>query len=88
MLIPNGELNRLRALASELMATQQLPAMLSNSLLAGYGTGALCSLCGQPINPTEIEYELPGPTPSESGTRLHLWCHTAWQTEIENARMA
>ena len=81
MAIPNSEIERLCARAAEMMAAQQLPTVPSSTILAGYGNGAPCSLCGQPINPTQIEYEIADPS-VHARTRMHLGCHLAWQIEL------
>ena len=86
MPIPNcpfKEFPELRKLAADLMLKHRLPNALPKTLLAGYGDGSACRLCGQPITKTEIEYELTDSTFTRDGTRLHLWCHTAWQMELE-----
>lgn len=42
-------------------------------------------LCAQPITPTQIEYELADGTSEVGDTRLHMWCHAAWQLELAKA---
>ena len=76
------EFPELRKIAADLMLHQRLPLTISKTLLAGYGNGCVCRLCGQPITHIEIEYELADSTLTREGIRLHLWCHTAWQTEL------
>jgi hypothetical protein len=83
MSIPNGELEKLRERAAAMIATQQLPTAACTTILAGHGTGALCGLCGQPVNPTQIQYEL-ADSRGSVGTRMHLWCHQAWCMELAN----
>jgi hypothetical protein len=42
-------------------------------IYAGYGSGAVCDACGDPIRPAQVEYELN--YPEEHRTfRLHLGC--------------
>jgi len=47
---------------------------------AGYGSGAVCRLCEQPIDHDHIGYEV---TDARDGSSLlfHLTCHRAWQLE-------
>jgi hypothetical protein len=83
MPIPESEFQQLRKRAAELMLTHRLPvAIVSKTILAGYGDGSACCLCGQPITPTQVEYELTDDTSNGDGTRLHIWCHAAWQMEL------
>lgn len=76
------EFPELRKIAADLMLKHRLPITVSKTLLAGYGNGFLCRLCGRPITHTEIEYELTDSTFTREGIRLHLWCHAAWQMEL------
>jgi hypothetical protein len=85
MPIPNGpfkEFPELRKLAADLMQHRRLPITTSKTLFAGYGDGSACRLCAQPITKTDIEYELTDDSFTRHGTRLHLWCHHAWQMEL------
>jgi hypothetical protein len=44
----------------------------------GYGRGACCDACGDPIHPAQVEYELN--YPGERRTfRLHLGCAGLWE---------
>jgi hypothetical protein len=63
--------------AREYIASGRLPSTVPKSLGAGPGTGATCGLCGQPIEPNQVEYELKG----DGGERFrfHLQCHAIWQ---------
>ena len=74
--LPESEL-RSRAVAH--IEDGRLPVMLSAHIHAGYGEGAQCALCDQPIAPDKIEYDVTLP----AGERLHfhLACHLAWQRE-------
>jgi hypothetical protein len=82
MPIPDGEFQELRKLAAELILQHRLPVTTSNTILAGYGNGSACCLCTQPLTRTQIEYELTDATFTREGVRLHLWCHAAWQMEL------
>ena len=61
--------------AREFIASGRLPSTVPKSVGAGPGTGAACDLCGQSIEPNQVEYELKG-----NGTfRFHMQCHAIWQ---------
>ena len=51
---------------------------------AGQGCGAPCMVCDQPINDTELEYELevaPGAASKRAqGHHIHIGCFWAWET--------
>lgn len=63
--------------AREHIASGRLPSTVPKSLGAGRGTGATCSLCGQQIEPNQVEYELKG-NGGETFT-FHMQCHAIWQ---------
>jgi hypothetical protein len=49
-----------------------------DKIYAGYGSGAACDACGDPIQPAQVEYELN--YPDEHRTfRLHLGCAGLWE---------
>ena len=49
---------------------------------AGHGTGALCSLCGQPISAEDIEYEVElAPEADSRGLQFHVECYRVWETQ-------
>ena len=70
--------NELRARARTLMEHGELPAETPSSTYGGYGSGERCSLCGEPIARTEVEYEV---AYSNDAYRFHFLCHAAWQLE-------
>ena len=49
---------------------------------AGRGTRTHCAACGEPIGPTEIEFE--AELPSGLTLRLHRQCHEVWREECES----
>ena len=56
------ELN-IRARVREMVETGQLPCEESGKVWAGRGNGTHCAACGEPIESTQIEFEVPlGPT--------------------------
>jgi len=58
----------------------RLPLMLPTRINAGYGTGAQCDLCDQPISATRVEYEV---FDQRTGRHFyfHVACHSLWQCE-------
>jgi len=51
---------------------------------AGRGTGVLCSLCGTPIKPQDIEYEVELVSPGAGGSRglqFHFNCYRVWESQ-------
>jgi hypothetical protein len=49
----------------------------ADKIYAGYGSGATCDACGDPIQPTRVEYALN--YPDEARTfRLYLDCADLW----------
>jgi hypothetical protein len=49
-----------------------------HKIYAGYGSGATCDACGDPIQPAQVEYELN--YPDEHRTfRLHMGCAGLWE---------
>jgi hypothetical protein len=62
-----------------------LPQVAPARLLAGYGENQPCALCGQPITPTQVEYDVELNYGAERKTlHFHLACHAAWQLEISD----
>ena len=71
----------LRARARELIRDGLLPTTRSAQLSGGEGSGATCSLCGQIIEPAELEIELRVGKPSAVHYFFHAPCHSAWEQE-------
>jgi len=80
---PAKQEQELRTFARERIAKGELPgvpALRERALRmwGGYGTGRLCSLCGEPVQGGQIEFEV------ESGQHsliFHLVCQSVWQLE-------
>lgn len=72
----------LQRTARECLASGRLPRVQSQCIWGGYGRGDICSLCGEPIASSEVEFEVP-PTADGNGTafKFHITCHAAWQLE-------
>jgi hypothetical protein len=61
---------------------QRLPYEDPVRTWAGYGTGALCNLCGIAVNVHDIEYEVELLTQGSVRTlRFHLKCYRIWETQ-------
>jgi hypothetical protein len=76
----------LRRMAREGIRAGRLPAREPQRMWGGPGSGAVCSLCGQPVRQEEVEFELQfmadGPSTEET-YHLHARCLTAWKSERE-----
>jgi hypothetical protein len=72
----------LRARVIRRMEDGRLPLTLPTRINAGYGSGARCDLCDQPIAAHKVEYEI---ADARSGKRLyfHVACHSIWQRECQ-----
>jgi hypothetical protein len=72
----------LQRTARECLASGRLPRMHSQCIWGGYGRGDICSLCGEPIRSTEVEFEVPEPEDARGGgLKFHITCHAIWQME-------
>ena len=73
---------QLHRTARESLANGRLPRMNSQCIWGGYGKGDVCSLCGEPIRSSEVEFEVPEPEHGpRSAFRFHITCHAVWQLE-------
>ena len=72
----------LRALARERIAKGELPGEPSPKVWGGYGTGRPCSLCREPVQRDQIEFEVDG-----AGHVLifHMICQGVWHLECAPA---
>ena len=68
----------LRALARERIANGELPGEPALRMWGGDGTGRLCSLCREPVQPGQIEFEVEGDGHS---LIFHMVCQSVWQLE-------
>lgn len=74
--------------ARELIAAGVLPSTAPDAMFGGFGSEFVCALCGAPILPAEVLYELEyravGAATHPSSRRLvrfHLACHAIWDYE-------
>jgi hypothetical protein len=77
--------------ARELISAGVLPSTAPDAMFGGIGSESVCALCGAPILPAEVLYELEyravGVATHSSSRRLvcfHLTCYAIW--EYERAR--
>ena len=74
--------NELRSRARELIHAGRLPCGRPAKMWGSKGNDLPCSLCGDPIPISDVEYELLYRTSNgEHIYRFHFYCHTAWQLE-------
>jgi len=71
----------LRLRVRQLVKTGEVPCEEPGKTWAGHGTGTHCAACGEPIKPTEVEFETE--LPSGATLRLHRLCHDLWRYECE-----
>jgi hypothetical protein len=72
---------QLRVIARERIAKAELPCEPTSRMWGGYGTGQLCSLCRDPIQPDQIEYEVERMAAGRDNLLFHLVCQSVWQLE-------
>ena len=71
----------IRARIRTMVQTGELPCEESEKVWAGRGSGTHCAACGETIELTQIEFEVPlSPT---TMLRLHRLCHHIWQEECQ-----
>jgi hypothetical protein len=81
--VPSSEFEELRRTAAELINQALLPNGIPANMWGGYGSGKVCCLCNKEIDIRQVEYEVgSGESPAGSTFRFHIWCHTAWQSEV------
>ena len=79
----------LQRTARECLASGRLSRMQSQCIWGGYGRGDTCSLCGEPIRSTEVEFEVPEPEEGAgSAFKFHITCHAVWQLECAEEETA
>jgi hypothetical protein len=60
----------------------RLPVLLSDSIRAGYGSGAKCAGCDQPVTADQIAYDVElARECDELLLTFHFICHGIWQAE-------
>ena len=74
----------LRLRARQEIEKGRLPGSTALSLWGGRGSGQACTVCGDPIEADQVEYEIADACGGEV-FRFHLPCHAAWQFECADA---
>lgn len=72
--------DQLRACARDSINEGRLPLMPAHPVIAGYGSGTLCQLCGHAIERHQVEYEV-SDARNDRALSFHVICHAAWQLE-------
>lgn len=70
----------LRAFIRRRIESGRLPLTLTKTISVGFGAGAACLACDQPIESDQVEYHAFGPRYGVA-LRLHWGCHVLWQLE-------
>ena len=68
---------RLLAKAERAIATGKLPSDIQARIWGGSGSGRPCSLCEEPLQPDQLEFELE--TGDLGDVRFHMDCHRLWE---------
>jgi len=74
----------LRAIARERCARGGLPSVPPARMWVGHGSGKLCSLCDNVIQPQDVEYEYEVQDDLGAAARtcfFHLVCESIWRLE-------
>jgi hypothetical protein len=78
----------LRQKVREAIKTGTLPRSLPERTWGGRGTGACCTICGEPVQRDEVEFELEFARGNGNGgrdnVRVHLRCFAAWEIECQD----
>ena len=78
----------LRSKARAAIRNGKLPAIKPSRTWGGPGSGASCSVCGEPVKSgqmeLEVEYRRDGGNPGVENYYLHVRCFAAWECESQN----
>ncbi len=64
----------------ELIERGRLPPRQTGEIAAGYGSGAACAACDEPIKAEQVEYEIKDWRTS-GRLHFHLACYAVWLLE-------
>ena len=70
---------QIRSLVRKHMRAGELPVIRVLNVAGGYGSGALCCVCGEQIQHSQAEYE--AALTSERTLQFHIKCFALWQLE-------
>ena len=75
----------LREKARQVIQDGKLPRRPPDRTWGGPGVGAPCVICGLPVRPTEMEFEIQfqhdGSNPGLDKFHIHIRCFAAWEFE-------
>lgn len=74
----------IRARIRQMVETGELPCDETGKVWAGRGSGTHCAACGEPIEASQIEFEVP--LGASTVLRLHRVCHHIWLEECQPLR--
>jgi hypothetical protein len=84
--VPDDDL--LRQKAREALRSGLLPVRAPDRTFGGSGSGAACTICGEPVRVNqvgfEVEYQRHGVNPGLDRYELHPKCLKAWERERIN----
>jgi hypothetical protein len=79
----------LREKARDVIQTGKLPSRRPDRTWGGPGVGAECAVCGLPVRPDEMEFEIQfardGDNPGLDKYHVHIRCFAAWELERGSA---
>ena len=78
----------LRLNAREAIQAGKLPNRGAERMWGGPGFGACCAVCGTPVKPDQLGFELEfvrdDDVPDVGNTHVHIRCFEAWEIERRN----
>ena len=74
--------DNIRIRVRQMLESGALPCDDHGKVWAGRGVGTHCVACSEPIEPTEIEFEVA--LTSGLAIRLHRTCHEIWREECDS----
>ena len=76
---------RVRDMVRKALQLGIIPARDPDRMWGGNGVGAPCTICGEPVTPDQVEYEVEfaheGAIPGLDKYHVHLRCFAAWEFE-------
>jgi hypothetical protein len=81
--------NGLREKVRQAILAGKLPKQEPAATFGGHGYGATCAICGEPVAPHQIEFEIEFAPDAESDAgpgpyHLHAQCFTVWEAECRS----
>lgn len=74
--------------AREAIRKGKLPSRRPDRMWGGPGVGNDCAICGVPVKPCEVEFEIEfarnGDDTGPHSYSVHIRCYAAWELEREN----